>query len=203
MLKKNLPYTLAAIVVALGVVSLLFYRSFYLPRQPKSSGEVEFRNELGVGEIKFHSQSAVGIAADLGIWEKGVWDWSVVGEGSEEVLYPEKIVIVLTGEEQKFSPIKGKFEKETGLETIISLGQGLNDKKSEVFLKVYISPKYISIARREEILNSLEYYATLGLYKMSAANERRIILPDRRSEQLDKEAQIIKSLIAQKRHFFS
>src|SRR3989344_9316690 len=155
------------------VVSTAFYlRILKIPSQ-STSKKVEFRDDIGAKNIRFQKDAFEKLAYELKIWDKGVYNWTktIVELEEDDIVIPDKIVVILTPEEQLFFPAQGVFEIGGKMEKTESLAQKIDKKTKTLTIYVHYSQKFFPAVLQDGTFpRTLSHRTAFALYKMSLSN---------------------------------
>ena len=136
--------------------------------------EVEFIDEVGIGDLSFDANALLIFTEKFGVSQQGIYDWSDIAQeavnGDYTIVYPEKIIIKLVNDEQKFYKLRGPLSQGQDIVTLFSIGQDFDESNNVLGLKLYVNKELVSQlkGRKADLASELNIQTILGLYKMSA-----------------------------------
>ncbi|KKU49316.1 MAG: hypothetical protein UX67_C0002G0001, partial [Candidatus Woesebacteria bacterium GW2011_GWF2_46_8] len=198
MFKKTfLPFLILLLsFLSLGVYLLFKIGGTSLPFFPKSqfSSRVVFSDTIGIRGITFNSAYFDEIAAELGIWDKGVYRWHPELAG-EIVGPPEKVEVRLVSEEQRYYKTKGVLNSGEGPITLYSLGQEYEEDGSILRINLYFLPSLVELAEKPDFERQMNYQAVLALAKMSTTVNQQAFSSEEPIDSSQKEIDFVEKLL--------
>jgi hypothetical protein len=210
-MSKKLPFFL--ILVSLGAVLAFLFLTNKLQIDKLFPGgtslktsRVSFVDEIGMEGLSFEGARLDNIAGKLGVWESGVYNWGSTKPGAvveeQEVLHPQKIVVVLTSEEQRFHKIQDLLSDE-GIVVVSSLGQEYQE--DTLYVKIhYEKETLLNMPLEGEFRSSvLSSRIVFALYNMSAGIEETSFSDANLQENIRGADKYIKDILQEEGLIFS
>ena len=206
---KKLPLILGLAFLLSAIVAISLFLRLRFTRTDRSIsqnvGSVTYRDEIGVEQIKFEDKVFLKLTGQLGFWEKGVYVWRTAKEGIITSAVPDKILVVLTKEEQPYYKTKGISSDGTTLTVITSLGQEYNEQEKTLIIKLYLSDELMLAMEQEKGQEPYEinHKLMLGLLKMSVAEKKTDSLSTSLELETAQRDKRIKSILDEKGYIFT